>query len=139
MISKIFNEVLTHLNEKYVTNYLGIEAITRDDIVNEHMPYLISKVLPQVRLVGDGTYIYIQKPSDFEHQKKSYSIQKKRNLLKFLAYVAPDGHFIEVLGPYFSNGAHNDEWLHNEALNDPKCSEFFESFDSDDEFFPKMC
>jgi hypothetical protein len=61
-------------------------------------------------------------------------MQKKRNLLKFLAYVAPDGHFIEVLGPYFSNGAFNDEWLNNEALTDSKCSEFFESFESDDEF-----
>jgi hypothetical protein len=47
--------------------------------------------------------------------------------MKFLAYVAPDGQFVEILGPYFSNGAQNDEI--------PECSEFFNSFDSEDEFF----
>jgi hypothetical protein len=47
-------------------------------------------------------------------------MQKKRNLLKFLAYVAPDGHFIEMLGPFYSDGSHNDEWLHNQALSERK-------------------
>jgi len=133
-ISRIFNEVLNYLSSEYVPNYLGIDAIPKEEIIEQHTPFLISKLLPYVRLIGDGTYIYIQKPSDFEHQKMSYSMQKRRNLLKFLAYVAPDGHFIEMLGPYFSNGSHNDEWLHNQAINDPSNAEFFDSFDSDDEF-----
>ncbi len=61
-------------------------------------------------------------------------MQKNRNLLKFLAYVAPDGHFVEMFGPYFSNGSHNDEWLHNQVLCDKENSSFFESFESEDEF-----
>ena len=72
MISKKFNEVLNHLSINYVPKYLGIGVIPREDIIENHTPFLISKCLPYVRLIEDSTHIYIQKPSDFEHQKMSY-------------------------------------------------------------------
>jgi hypothetical protein len=45
--------------------------------------------------------------------------------VKFLIYVAPDGYIAEIFGPYFSNGVHNDEWLHYEAIKILKRQSFF--------------
>lgn len=73
-ISRIFNEVLNHLSTEYVPNYLGIDAIPNEEIINQHTPFLISKTLPNVRLIGDGTYIYIQKPSEACKKKKPIEI-----------------------------------------------------------------
>ena len=44
----------------------------------------------------DGTYIYIHKSSSLEHQKKTYSKHKGRNLVKLFMIVAPDGTFLDV-------------------------------------------
>jgi hypothetical protein len=59
MISKIFNDVLKHLNSEYVPTYLGIHEIPKADIINLDTPFLIAKILPHVTFVGDGTSTYI--------------------------------------------------------------------------------
>ncbi|OXA47752.1 hypothetical protein Fcan01_17179 [Folsomia candida] len=41
--------------------------------------------------IFDGTYLYIDKPSDFELQKKTWSVQKNRNLVKPMMIVLEDG------------------------------------------------
>jgi hypothetical protein len=79
-ISSAFNAIIEQLVNAYVPKYLGKDAFTRDEIIQHHTPYLISKVLPHVRLVGDGTYVYTQKSSDFEHQKNLTAL-KKREIL----------------------------------------------------------
>lgn len=57
-------------------------------------------------IICDGTYIYTHKSTNFEFQKLSYTDQKKRNFVKIMMVVAPDGMIINALGPYPAN--HND-------------------------------
>lgn len=51
-------------------------------------------------LILDGTYIYIQKSSNYEFQKESYSGQKKRNFVRVMVCTTTDGTIAFVLGPY---------------------------------------
>lgn len=48
--------------------------------------------------IFDGTYLYIDKPSDFELQKKTWSVQKNRNLVKPMMIVLEDGYVIDAPG-----------------------------------------
>ena len=57
----------------------------------------------KVTLILDGTYIYIPKSTDHKLQRASYSGQKKRNLVKFMSIVFPDGHVLDTVGPFFGN------------------------------------
>lgn len=50
--------------------------------------------------IMDGTYIYIQKSSNFSFQRRTYSLHKYENLLKPFLMVCSDGHIIDVCGPY---------------------------------------
>lgn len=51
-------------------------------------------------LVVDGTYVYVQKSSNYEFQKKSYSDQKKRNFVRVMVCTTTDGTVVFVLGPF---------------------------------------
>ncbi|XP_031622768.1 uncharacterized protein LOC116340428 [Contarinia nasturtii] len=51
-------------------------------------------------LILDGTYVYIQKSTNYEVQKQSYSNQKKRNFVRIMNCVTTDGTILFVLGPY---------------------------------------
>ena len=62
----------------------------------------------EIVTVWDGTYIYIQKSSNYSFTKKTYSIHKNRPLVKMMVIVSTKGYIIEVLGPYLANGANND-------------------------------
>ena len=117
-VSKCFQHALSSLHEYLAKPKLGLENISMEDIKNDHTPDLFRALFPKARLVGDGTYIYVQKSANFGIQKATYSTHKGRNLVKFLIFTAPDGYFVECLGPYFSNGKHNDEWLFNVAFEE---------------------
>lgn len=51
-------------------------------------------------LIADGTYVYIQKSTNFEIQKKSYTDHKKRNFVRVMMCVTTDGTIVFALGPY---------------------------------------
>lgn len=53
-----------------------------------------------VALVWDGTYIYCEKSQNYAFQKATYSVQKKRNLVKVMMCVSTDGLIAGVYGPY---------------------------------------
>lgn len=53
-----------------------------------------------VALVWDGTYIYVNKSGNFKFQKDTYSVHKKRNLIKIMMCVTTDGTIVSVYGPY---------------------------------------
>lgn len=50
--------------------------------------------------IWDATYVFTIKSSNFEFQKDSFSVQKKRNLLKFMLCVMTNGLIAGVYGPY---------------------------------------
>ncbi len=49
----------------------------------------------------DGTYLYTDKPGDFDDQKHTWSEQKKRNLVKPMMVVLESGYVIDAPGPFF--------------------------------------
>ncbi len=44
--------------------------------------------------------LYIQKSANHEFQRKTYSVQKKRNLIKPFLVCAADGTIIDIYGQY---------------------------------------
>ena len=68
-----------------------------------------------VILVFDGTYIFIEKSSNFHFQKLSYSGHKKKNLIKPFMVVYPDRYIADVWGPYPGNKS--DATIMIEGLN----------------------
>jgi len=57
----------------------------------------------QVVLILDGTYVYHQKSSNNEYQRRSYSGQKKKPLCKPFTIVTTNGYVVDMLGPYSAN------------------------------------
>jgi hypothetical protein len=51
-------------------------------------------------IIMDGTYIYIQKSSNYFFQRASYSNHKYRNLVKPFLIVCCDGHILDVSEPH---------------------------------------
>lgn len=51
-------------------------------------------------IVCDGTYIYTCSSSNYSHQRKTFSGQKKRHLFKIMKIIAIDGSIIDVFGPF---------------------------------------
>ena len=54
----------------------------------------------QFVIVCDGTYCYCQKSSNNKVQRKTYSFQKKRHLVKIFVICTSDGYIVDILGPY---------------------------------------
>ncbi len=59
-------------------------------------------------VIWDATYVYIQKSSNYNFQRCSFSMHKGRNLVKMMIVVSSTGHIVECYGPYFTNGGNND-------------------------------
>lgn len=112
VVSHTIDAVSAALEEHFVPKHLGYYHITRDEALEQHSIKLTSNVLGQssnrLYLIADCTYNYIEKPSDFELQRKTFSPHKKRNLLKPLYIVLPDGYILEAAGPYFCDSKNND-------------------------------
>lgn len=105
-ISKTLSIVRNTLNEQFVPLHMGIGHLPRDEISNHNL------IIPQGLFGGeeggnrkaivicDGTYIYLQKSSNYLFQKQSYSLHKGRNLVKPFLIVTTDGHILDIYGPY---------------------------------------
>lgn len=88
----------------FVDSHLGFNSISRDTILERNL--LIPKSIfgnnqnSKAIVICDGTYIYIEKSSNFLFQRQTYSLHKFENLLKPFLIVCSDGYIIDVLGPY---------------------------------------
>lgn len=51
-------------------------------------------------VIMDGTYLYVQKSSNYMYQKNTYSLHKYRNLMKPFIICCSDGYSVDVLGPF---------------------------------------
>lgn len=51
-------------------------------------------------MIWDSTYIFIQKSRNFQFQRKTYSVQKKGNLVKPMVVAGPDGHIFDIFGVF---------------------------------------
>lgn len=96
------------LMQDFVPLHLGFDHLSREDVARRNLTvpgnlFGNPDSPPNERkaiTICDGTYIYIQKSSNYFFQRKSYSNHKYRNLLKPFLFVCCDGHIIEVSGPH---------------------------------------
>lgn len=109
------------MREAFVSKYLGIENISKEDIIENHTTVFARELLASgsddtAILLLDGTYIYIQKSSKYTFQMRSYSVYKGCQLVKPLMIVASDGYIIDILGPYLAVGNNHDAAILNKHL-----------------------
>lgn len=104
----------------FVPSHLGFDHISRNEALTKNL--LIPNALfgdennSKLISICDGTYIYIQKSSNFLFQRRSYSLHKYRNLLKPFLIVCSNGYIIDVTGPYAATTS--DATIMSNILND---------------------
>jgi hypothetical protein len=98
----------------FVPHNLGFQHVSREDVIQMHTRELAKDLLttgfttdPAI-LVLDGTYVYIQKSSNFSFARRSYSLYKHRPLLKPMMIVTTTGYIVSILGPHLSDSTNND-------------------------------
>ena len=89
----------------FVPKYLGLPHIERNKVIEDHTTEFARVVFADSQkdvaiAVADGTYVYIEKSGDYSFQRRLYSVNKGRPLLKPMMLVATDGYILTVLGPY---------------------------------------
>ena len=92
VVSHIARQVRTALMEDFVPFHLGLQHINRQTAIEQHQT-AIATILHtnkpnQLCVVADGTYLFIQKSSNNQLQRKSYSMHKHRNLVKPMILTA---------------------------------------------------
>jgi hypothetical protein len=111
-VGRVLERVATALKKCFVPLYVGVQHISREDFNSQHVPNycrtLMKTETDKVIVVVDGTYSYIQKALNNYFQKKSFSIHKKRSLVKPMFIVAPDGYILHVIPHYLSDSKNND-------------------------------
>lgn len=102
-VSKRLNRVRVAMEQDFVYRYVNC-LLSREELAERTT--MFSQMLfcngdtSRPVLILDGTYVYIQKSTNFEMQKQSYSDQKKRNFVRVMKCVTTDGTIIFALGPY---------------------------------------
>lgn len=106
------------LHEEFVP--LHLHNCTREDLL-EHTTAFSRKLYnvnnDTVIAELDGTYIYTINSSNYIFQKETYSVQKHRNLVKFMMAVSPNDFIIGAVGPF--SARKNDATILTEILNQP--------------------
>ncbi len=110
-MSETIDAVTNALNSSFVKRNLGLrrEHMNRTTALKDHnldMYYTLFEEADRSRIfyIMDGTYVYCDQPGDFKWQKKTYSGQKNRNLVKPFMIVLPIGYILDARGPFGADG-----------------------------------
>jgi len=121
-VSRTIAAVLKSLSKNFVKSHLGFRHKTREDLLQNHSRRFFTTVLQadpeDLILVVDGTYLYIQQPTDMMAQKMTYSAHKHANLFKTMMVVCPDGYVLQSEGLYYADGNNNDSKIMQKMLRD---------------------
>lgn len=86
VVSRIVHETANALLKDFVPYHLGFQHIDRKTVLQNHQTTIASQLMcdqdDQVVVVMDGTYLFVQKSSNNEFQRRSFSMHKHRNLIK---------------------------------------------------------
>jgi hypothetical protein len=74
--------------------------------------------IDQLAIIADSTYIFIDKSSDNELQRLTYSDQKKRHFVRPMTLCSSDGRIIDLYSPYFA--VNNDAQIILDVLKNNK-------------------
>ena len=133
VVSETISAVGKCLENYFVKKYLGFENITREQIINQHTVKIVNKLFQlenNACVIMDGTYLYIEKASNFTLQKKTYSTQKHSNLVKPHITCATDGYIIDTDGLFCSDPGNNDAQILLSRRKEP--NSFFNNFNKGD-------
>jgi hypothetical protein len=85
-VSRICHQIRTALIKDFVPKHLGFQHMDRNTVLAQHQSVIATELLTdspnQVVLIADGTYIYCEKSSNNEFQRRTYSSHKHRHLVK---------------------------------------------------------
>ena len=124
-VSLAISLVRRSLMLRFVPENIGLNAITREQCVEQHVTDFANTLYNEdvnnrkIIVNIDGTYCYVEKSSNFQALRQSYSMHKGRHLVKPVLVVAPDGYIVDIHGPFFSDARNNDAAiLQHEFEND---------------------
>ena len=110
-LSTKMESIRAELEINFVPRNLGYRAITREQ-AREHLTpqsraFFSLQNESSLQSIWDGTYIFIQKSTNNEFQRVTYSGQKKAPLYKPMMGVLPDGYILDIIPkfPATSNDA----------------------------------
>ena len=117
-LRRAINSARTALARDFVPYNLGFQHVTREEIINNHTRPIAQTLFgvegnPPAIVVIDGTYIFIQKSTQFAFQRRTFSQHKHRSLVKPMVFVSTTGYVVSVLGPYLSDPKNNDAKILN--------------------------
>lgn len=113
-VSSVIDYVRASLMQRFVPANIGPESITRENFIAQHVTEFANTLYnprpeePKAIAAIDSTYSYVQKSTNFQVLRQSYSLHKHRHLLKPVLVVAPNGYILAIFGPYFSDTYNND-------------------------------
>jgi len=136
-VSMACDKVRQSLKIRFVREKVGVNSITRQNYIQNHVPEFANTLYNpdpnQEKAISyiDGTYLEVEKSSNFQGLRQTFNVHKGYHLLKPILVVAPDGFILTVLGPYFGDGRNNDAaTLQDEFLYDVQgLRNFFEEGD----------
>lgn len=137
-VDRKIRKVRSCLATDFLPSNLGLDHITRDQVIqhNRILPSNIfgNEAVPKAIVIFDGTYLFVEKSSNFLFQRRSYSLHKYRNLIKPFLIVCADGYIIDVMGPYPAVTSDADIMIkilnnHDEPIEDGAFNYFFEQGD----------
>ncbi|XP_045455076.1 uncharacterized protein LOC123664602 [Melitaea cinxia] len=98
----LMDNVREILCQDFVSRNLGIDVLSRAELLQHNLiiPNGLFGSDNNAIVICDGTYIYINKSSNYSFQKDTYSLHKYKNLLKPFLIVASDGYIVDCFGPY---------------------------------------
>jgi len=95
-IGKSIHSARKALMEDFVPNHLDLNHITREDFIRLHTRGMAKNLFAEGKdvaiLVADGTYMYIEKSSNYSFQRRSFSMHKGRPLVKPMMIVSTTGY-----------------------------------------------
>lgn len=102
-VGRYCSQVRNSLSKDFTPKYLGASHLNREEWISHNstiVNHLFTDNDQQLAIIADGTYCYCQKSTNNYFQRKSYSMQKKRHLIKPFVICAADGHILDVYGLY---------------------------------------
>jgi hypothetical protein len=86
IVSEIIHSVRLALIKDFTPHHIGLQHIDRQAVLNHHQTAIATELFTtnpnQLCILMDGTYLYIQKSSNNEMQRRTYSFHKHRHLIK---------------------------------------------------------
>lgn len=120
-VSDCCKQIIRSFEQDILPFRFGISSTSRQQLIEDHTTNISKALLKtaddQLLIICDGTYIFHEKSTNNEYQRKSYSGQKKSHLCKPFTICATDGFIIDFAGPFY--GTQNDATIMKIVLDDP--------------------